>query len=303
MRRNILILILAAVFASGPLQATDLATLKAQGMTALGEERFDEAADIYRKVIAEDAGDAEAHYRLASALLALEQDAEALQSFQSAIDGGFQAQGAQIRMAQIHARNGRTEAMYELLKAVADSGFSFTSFIDSIDEFGPHRNDEQFKSAYMAMRANRYPCEADPNAHAFDFWIGEWDVFVGGNLVGSNSIKPILNHCALSEEWASASGGFGRSYNYYDTGTRTWNQVWISDSGSFVEFEGEARDGGMFYTAETINPADGSVTLHKFYFTVFDNGDVRQVWEQSSDDGKTWATVWDSRYVRKQETE
>ena len=110
------------------------------------------------------------------------------------------------------------------------------------------------------------PARPIPTRTRFDFWIGEWDVFVGGQLVGSNSIKPILNHCALSEEWASAGGGFGRSYNYYDTGTRTWNQVWISDSGSFVEFEGEARDGGMFYTAETINPADGSVTQHKFLF-------------------------------------
>ena len=301
MHRNMLITILAGIFAFGPLHAADITAMKAEGMRALGEQRFEEAAEIYRKVIAEDSADAEAHYRLATALLSLEQDAEALQFFQSASDGGFQAQGAQIRMAQIHARNGRVDAMYELLRTVADSGFGFTSFIDSIGEFEPHRNDERFISIHKAMRANRYPCEADPNAHAFDFWIGEWDVFVGGQLAGSNSIKPILNHCALSEEWASAGGGFGRSYNYYDTGTRTWNQVWISDSGSFVEFEGEARDGGIFYTAETINPADGSVTQHKFYFTVFDNGDVRQVWEQSTDGGKTWNNVWDSRYVRKTE--
>lgn len=57
----------------------------------------------------------------------------------------------------------------------------------------------------------------------------------------------------------------------------------------------------MFYTAETINPADGSVTQHKFFFTVFDNGDVRQAWEQSTDGGKTWNNVWDSRYVRRTE--
>ena len=44
MRRNMLILILAGIFASGPLQAADIAAMKADGMTALGEERFDEAA-------------------------------------------------------------------------------------------------------------------------------------------------------------------------------------------------------------------------------------------------------------------
>lgn len=300
MYRSIGILIFACVLTSGPLQAADIGAMKAKGMTALGEERYEEAAQIYRKVLAKEAADAEAHYRLGSALLALEQDDDALQAFQSAVDGGFQAAAAQIRMAQIHARNGREEAMYKLMQEAADAGFGFTSLIDSIVEFEPYQNTEQFRSAYAAVRANRYPCEVDPNAHAFDFWIGEWDVFVGGRLVGSNRIEPILNHCALSEEWASASGGFGKSYNYYDTGTRTWNQIWISDSGTFVEFEGEARDGGIFYTAQTTNPADGSVTEHKLYFTVFENGDVRQVWEQSTDSGETWASVWDSRYVRKE---
>ena len=43
MRCNMLILTLAAIFAIGPLQAADIAAMKAEGMTALGEERFEEA--------------------------------------------------------------------------------------------------------------------------------------------------------------------------------------------------------------------------------------------------------------------
>ena len=64
----------------------------------------------------------------------------------------------------------------------------------------------------------------------------------------------------LSENWTSASGGKGNSYNYFDTGTEDWHQVWISDSGSFIHFVGEARDGGIFFTAETTNAADGDIS-------------------------------------------
>lgn len=284
----------------GPLAgAADVATLKADGLAALGEQRFKEAAALYRKVLDVAADDAEAHYRLGSALLSLEQDAAALAAFDKAVAGGFQVGPAHVRSAQLHARNHRADAVYSSLQASLDAGFSATGFIDGIAEFDRLRDTARFQEIYAGMRAIRYPCEADPRAHAFDFWIGEWDVYVGGQLVGSNHIYPILNHCALSENWTSVRGGVGKSYNYFDTGDGTWNQVWISDSGSFVEFSGEARDGGIFYTAETINPANGALTKHNFNFTVNDDGSVRQYWETSADGGETYTSIWDSRYVRK----
>ena len=144
----------------------------------------------------------------------------------------------------------------------------------------------------------RFPCAADERHHAFDFWVGEWNVTQNGQFAGTNSVQPILGHCAIFEQWESAGGSFGKSFNYYDPGHDHWRQIWIGDSGSIIEFTGEARDGGIFYTAETINPADGSVTLHKFEFTQLDGGIVRQYWETSSDNGTTWTPIWDGRYER-----
>ena len=57
-------------------------------------------------------------------------------------------------------------------------------------------------------------------------------------------------------------------------------------------------DDGIFYTAQTINPADGSETLHKFEFTQIGNGIVRQYWETSTDGGDTWTSIWDAEYAR-----
>ena len=112
---------------------------------------------------------------------------------------------------------------------------AYDIFNDSI------RGDERFVAAMDAIRAARFPCEADERHHAFDFWIGEWTVTVGGTFAGTNSIQPILGHCTIFEQWTGASGTTGKSYNYYDPGYDHWRQIWISDNGTFIEFTGVAR--------------------------------------------------------------
>ena len=48
------------------------------------------------------------------------------------------------------------------------------------------------------------PCAA-PEARAFDFWIGSWNVYnVDGRFVGSNEIRPEEENCALIERWRGA---------------------------------------------------------------------------------------------------
>lgn len=148
---------------------------------------------------------------------------------------------------------------------------------------------------------DRHPCTSDERHHAFDFWIGEWEVTSNGRFAGTNSIAPILGHCAIFEQWRSATGNEGKSFNYYDPGHDHWRQIWIGDGGTFIEFTGVARDGGIFYTAETIDPTDGSKTLHKFEFTQIEGG-VRQFWQTSTDGGQTYSTIWDGIYRLKTET-
>ncbi len=68
---------------------------------------------------------------------------------------------------------------------------------------------------------------------------------------------------------------------------------------SDVSQGGQARDGGIFYTAETINPADGAITQHEFEFTQNEDGSVRQFWTTSTDDKETWNTIWNGHYSRR----
>lgn len=152
--------------------------------------------------------------------------------------------------------------------------------------------------AQLQPQEPRYPCKDSQNHRAFDFWIGTWDVSNGGKKAGTNEIQLILGDCVLFENWTGASGFTGKSFNYYDGAEGHWRQIWIDDRGGVIEFTGQVREGVMYYTATTRNPADGSQTEHKLTFSQNDDGSVRQLWEQSNDAGATWQTVWDGHYVK-----
>ncbi|MDH4125709.1 MAG: hypothetical protein OEW64_14435 [Gammaproteobacteria bacterium] len=242
------------------------------------------------------------HYELGSQLLDSGEDLEAAaQHFERAAELGYQPLGTAYRLARIYARQGETDKALQQLEILAAGGFGQINLLAAEADFDGLRADARFIAATAAIRASRFPCEADERHHAFDFWIGEWNVTLNGRLAGTNSVQPMLGHCTIFEQWESVSGGLGKSFNFYDPGADHWRQIWISDNGTFIEFTGVARDGGIFFTAQTTNPADGSVTDHKFEFTQLAGGIVRQSWETSTDDGATWTSVWDGRYQRKPE--
>jgi hypothetical protein len=58
-------------------------------------------------------------------------------------------------------------------------------------------------------------CRDSPRMHVLDFWLGQWDVSQGGQLVGTNTIETTLDGCAIFEHWRDADGGKGTSLFYY----------------------------------------------------------------------------------------
>lgn len=133
------------------------------------------------------------------------------------------------------------------------------------------------------------PCSA-PEYRQFDFWVGEWDVFLpGGQQAGSNVVERLLGGCALSENWTSATGGHGKSYNFYDAARGVWHQTWIDAQGNPLYIDGGMQGDSMVLT-------DG---LNRITWTPLESGHVRQHWEVTQDDGVTWATAFDGEYRRR----
>jgi len=146
-----------------------------------------------------------------------------------------------------------------------------------------------------AQRAS--PCESGAYRE-FDFWAGNWIVKVAsGEEAGRNSIEIEQRGCALVERWTSADGSTGMSVNFYDPVARVWTQQWVSP-GAVLTMTGGLVDGAMVLEGPLHYRKDGRATLLRGTWTRLPDGRVRQYFQESSDQGKTWTDWFDGYYSR-----
>jgi hypothetical protein len=153
-----------------------------------------------------------------------------------------------------------------------------------------------FVAAQTPTPAPGRGCDSEQQRQ-FDFWIGDWDVTVGGQQAGHNRIERILEGCALLENWTGAGGMSGKSLNFYDPQSTQWHQTWIDDRGGSLALDGTFSGGSMVLSGTRQGQA-GKKTLNRITWTPLPSGQVRQVWETSSD-GKSWTVAFDGLYTRK----
>ena len=145
-----------------------------------------------------------------------------------------------------------------------------------------------------------FPCEQDAAFGEFDFWVGDWDVHIAdGQFAGENSIRKAERGCVLIENWTGASGSTGMSINYLDKRSGEWVQIWHSAGGSQIEIRGGLTDDGMRLVGTIHYVTKGTTAPFRGLWTLLDDGRVRQYFEQSNDDGKTWTPWFEGFYTRK----
>jgi len=154
-------------------------------------------------------------------------------------------------------------------------------------------------SAQSLPEPGAKPCQSSEHRQ-FDFWVGHWDVFgPAGKKVGENRIELIADGCALLEQWTGNGGVTGKSLNIYDVVDRRWHQTWVDNSGTLLILAGQLVDRSMVMSMSGPSPTDAKATvLQRITWTPASDGSVRQLWELSSDAGKTWTVLFDGRYVR-----
>jgi hypothetical protein len=141
------------------------------------------------------------------------------------------------------------------------------------------------------------PCASEAHA-AFDFWVGEWDVFPNGQdtQVARSRIERLYGGCAIRENWMPLRGTGGGSLSNLDPAGR-WHQTWVGSSPGRVEFEGGPREGGMVlmgYWQGVGGP--GKDGLVRMTYTGREGGSVRQFGEVSYDHGVSWESSFDFIY-------
>ncbi|HYE69919.1 MAG TPA: hypothetical protein VD932_00160 [Aquabacterium sp.] len=154
----------------------------------------------------------------------------------------------------------------------------------------------------LGMAVSGSACSACTAAdhRQFDFWLGHWDVFLpDGSRAGENRIEAVANGCALLETWQGRSGFAGSSLNSYDSVARQWRQHWVDSQAGRLALAGGWDGQRMVLSGESADAKrPGLRLLDRIAWTPQADGSVRQLWERSEDGGKTWATVFDGRYVR-----
>jgi tetratricopeptide (TPR) repeat protein len=265
------------------------------------------AKSLLDQFLASNPGSLNAHVKAGYVELRLGNAAAAVAHFDEVVSKapppGAPAAHAGIAMAL--AQQGKSSDAIARLTTAVDAGYANYQVLDGDEAFASLRKDPRFVALRGRAVNNAHPCMGDSVARAFDFWVGDWDVYVSGTtqLAGSNRIDRVSGGCAILENWTANTSllnalSDGKSLNFVVPATRKWRQVWMGSGGGLTYYdEGEYRDGAMRFTYDNATPR-GRLTGRFAFFNLGPNK-VRQMQESTPDSGRTWQTVYDFIYVRK----
>jgi hypothetical protein len=154
-------------------------------------------------------------------------------------------------------------------------------------------------TAPSAPSGQRGSACASPAHRQFDFWLGDWDVSTPqGTSAGTNRVEPILDGCAVQEHWEASDGSKGTSLSSYDAMGHKWRQTYVDDTGQVLVLEGDFKDGKMVLQGEKAMGRQKGA-LQRISWQVVPGDKVRQRWDISQDDGKTWSVLFEGLYAKK----
>lgn len=144
-------------------------------------------------------------------------------------------------------------------------------------------------------------CEG-ANYEAFDFWVGDWDVFPAGGetKIADSKIEKVSAGCAIRETWMPLQGRQGTSLSAYDPKDGGWHQLWVGGSPGRIFFDGGMAGEEMVLTGYWGSDAQGNPVLVRMNYSVQEDASVRQYGQASSDHGRTWTDSFDFFYRRKE---
>jgi tetratricopeptide (TPR) repeat protein len=290
----ILVVILVTGLNSGCLAQTTNTLQRADNEFKAGN--FERAAELYNQLIENDAQNSQYWQKLGAAYYRLQEYDKAIVAMTNAERNGAKEnlQLTAIKAFSYAELNQKNKA-FTYLEKLAALGFSPKAMANH-PKLAGLKDDPRFKKLLAKADKMAYPCKYDPKNRQFDFWVGNWNVYVNGKKVAESHIQNLLEGCLILENYHTLSGGFaGKSMNYYNSKTGKWEQIWTDVNGQISRYEGELEDGEMHFLGTNISK-DGNTNNVRMVFTPNPDGTVRQLFESSSDSGKTWNVSFDGIY-------
>ncbi len=148
-----------------------------------------------------------------------------------------------------------------------------------------------------------------PQARQFDFWLGEWDLTWPGEQSGlpagqlgrgTNTITAILDSAVIQENFVDLASNSlrGMSVSVYNQRLGKWQQTWVDNQSSYLDFTGEFKDGKMILSRQAA-AKDGRTIIQRMLWHNIAKDQLDWNWEASEDGGKTWKVNWQIHYTRK----
>ena len=201
-------------------------------------------------------------------------------------------------LGSAHAKDRNKNKAFQWLDSALANGFVQLTVFESDPGFTALKSDTRYAVYHERFLRGIYPCRYSAEARQFDFWIGEWDVKnTQGQPAGKSKIELLLGDCIIFENWTSALPNIytGKSFNLYNTIRKKWMQTWVDDKGAVIEFiDGEYKDNKLTF----ITKPDEQQQITRLTFHNLNPDLVRQHFEVTSDNGKTWTTTTDLYYSR-----
>lgn len=218
----------------------------------------------------------------------------ALDAFLKARDAGFGARAVlNQRLVRAYAQLGQKDKAFTILDQMAKNGFGPPDVFYAQDDVIPLRSDPRWKPIAEQMTKNAHPCKLAPEYRQFDYWLGEWDVEIGGQKLASSSIQLILDECVIFENYTDSRGYAGKSFSIYDATSKKWEQRYVDTTGAFHTWTGGVENGRMVFYWKTPQG------LQRMSYEKESPDRVRQLIDVSTDDGKTWSPGYNGLYIRR----
>ena len=149
--------------------------------------------------------------------------------------------------------------------------------------------------------AGASPCATDPASKALDFWLGSWTVAApGGPANATSKVTHELGNCVTVERWGGGGGHLGENLFGYSADDGQWHGFFADNEGRVHVFvDGKVSPGVAEFTGPS-RGEQGATILNRVTIRRISDNHVEQIWQKSSDNGKTWTTAFRGEYTRRQ---
>lgn len=142
-------------------------------------------------------------------------------------------------------------------------------------------------------------CGASSPTRQLDYWLGDWSVSSGRAASSYSRVDLELDGCLVVERWNDGKGHSGQNLFAYSTGDQGWRGLFADNKGRVHVFvNGQVSDERAEFLGPSRGP-NGEAVLNRIRLLRNAPHQLEQIWEKSSDEGKSWTTQFRLQYSAK----